>query len=192
MYPDDFPETLKDLLEALKAAIAALFIILLYEGMSYLETWRLEMLALLSRYHIAAYMLGSGNPNLSQGDWDIIEGYYTTQETYLNAFAAEMLTAGAIVTTLQARALMYAGAITAPYWNGNTPELQLPAYPGDGSSECLSNDRCMWDVKTLDAEAGNYDAYWVLEGVNPDGRNCETCLERARSWNPLQIRNGVY
>lgn len=192
MYPDDFPPALRDLLEALKAAIAALFIILLYEGMSYLETWRLEMSALLSRYHIASYMLGTDNPNLTQADWDIVENYYTTQEVYLNNFATEMLAAGAILATMQARALMYAGAITAPYWGGLTFGLSLPAQPGDGSSECLSNDRCMWEIKELDKQAGNYDAFWVLEGANPDGRNCQTCLDRARNWNPLQIRNGVY
>lgn len=191
MYPDDFPPALRDLLEALKAAIAALFIILLYEGLSYLETWRLEMTALLSRYHIASYMLGTGNPDLTQVDWDIIEKYYTAQEFYLNNFATEMLTAGVILATLQARAVMYAGAITAPYWSGFTFGLNLPAQPGEGS-ECMGNCRCMWDIKTLDAASGNYDAYWSLEGDNPDGRNCQTCLGRSRDWSPLVIRGGVY
>jgi hypothetical protein len=191
MYPDDFPEPLKDLLEALKAAIAALFIILLYEGITYLETWQAEMHALLARYHIASYMLGIGTPELSVYDWEQIENYYQTQTQFLDAFALEIFTAGIILAAWQARALMYAGAITAPYWKGNTKGLNLPNYPGDGSSECKSHDRCMWEIKTLNETNGDYDAFWVLEGATPDGRNCQTCLDRARTWNPLQIRNGV-
>lgn len=189
MYPDDFPEALKDLLEALKAAITALFIILLYEGITYLETWQAEMQTLLARYHISSYMLGDGTPYLSPEDWEIVENYYMTQTQFLDAFAMEMFTAGAIAAAWQARAVMYAGAITAPYWDANTRGLFLPAYPGDGSSECLSNDRCQLSVKTLSAQNGDYDVFWILDTSITD--HCDTCRSRSRVWSPLQVRNGV-
>lgn len=189
MYPDDFPEPLKDLLEALKAAIAALFIVLLYEGITYLETWQAEMHALLARYHLSAYMLGEGTPNLSPDDWEIIENYYQTQTQFLDAFVIEMFTAGVILAAWQARAVMYAGAITAPYWDANTKGLFLPAYPGDGSSECLSNDRCQLSVKTLNEQSGDYDVFWILDTSIMD--HCPTCRERSRSWSPLLVRNSI-
>lgn len=189
MYPDDFPEALQDLLEALKAAVAALFIVLLYEGLTYLETWQAEMQSLLARYHLSAYMLGIETPQLSPADWEQIETYYQTQTQFLDAFVAEMFTAGVILAAWQARAIMYAGAITAPYWDAHTKGLFLPAYPGDGSSECLSNDRCMWEVKTINETNGDYDAFWVLDTSITD--HCPTCRERSRAWSPLQIRNGI-
>jgi hypothetical protein len=49
-----------------------------------------------------------------------------------------------------------------------------------------SNDKCRWRIETVDAENGDYDAYWELSPVE----HCQTCLERRAQWYPVQIRGG--
>ena len=39
----------------------------------------------------------------------------------------------------------------------------------------------------VDEEKGDYDAYWVRGKRD----SCQTCLERAAQWSPLEIREGV-
>ena len=49
---------------------------------------------------------------------------------------------------------------------------------------CLTHCRCDWVIHVIDEAAGDADAFWMLGPVE----HCQTCLERARRWNPLQIR----
>jgi len=56
----------------------------------------------------------------------------------------------------------------------------LPAYPGDGSTQCLSNCLCNWVVeRTPDA----WHCYWTL-GL---AEHCQDCVARSQIWNPLVI-----
>ncbi len=57
----------------------------------------------------------------------------------------------------------------------------------DGIITHNSNCKCSWDIKVLDAEAGDYDATWVMHPAE----HCQTCIERAAQWAPLQIRDGM-
>jgi len=52
-----------------------------------------------------------------------------------------------------------------------------------------SNCACGWDITTVDEEKGDYDCYWVLNAQHIAKIHCQTCIERGREWNPLQIRN---
>ncbi len=185
-YPEDFPEELSGILDALILAIGALFIMLLNERLTVLE-WQAEMEGLLARYHTAAYMLGVDTEVLSQFDLETIDTFYQSQLGYLAAFTLEMIAAGVVLETMKARAEMYAGAICAPYWMGKTKGLNLPAYPSDGSSECKSNDRCSLSINTLDAQRGDYDVFWVLDTSITD--HCDTCKSRSTTWNPLLVRS---
>ena len=63
--------------------------------------------------------------------------------------------------------------------------LPLPAMPRDGTSQCLSNCGCAWEIAELDGD-GNYDCTWQLGKTE----NCQTCRQRAADWSPLQIRDG--
>lgn len=64
----------------------------------------------------------------------------------------------------------------------------LPAYPGDGSTICLARCRCHWQfIFPRSAQGSYYHAYWRLRGHHPDGRNCATCLQYTRQWNPYTV-----
>jgi hypothetical protein len=48
----------------------------------------------------------------------------------------------------------------------------------------MDNCGCEWEIEVIDEDNGDYDAYWRLGKL----KNCQTCLERAAQWSPLEIR----
>lgn len=50
-----------------------------------------------------------------------------------------------------------------------------------------SNCKCSWEVVEVDADAGDYDAYWRRASDD----SCQSCLEREARWSPVRIRGGV-
>jgi hypothetical protein len=60
---------------------------------------------------------------------------------------------------------------------------KLPAYPGDGQSECLVNCRCFWSIKET---RDGWEATWALTPAE----HCATCVENSQKWNPLVVKGG--
>lgn len=181
----EFPESLDELLRRLADLIAAITADLEIAAID-LIAWRAEMERLLARYHLAAYMAGQESPDLTEAELAQVTAYVETQLQFLDNFAFVIQTGAEWQAGWNARAALYAEGIKAPYWKGRTKILPLPAMPGDGTTQCLTNCRCLWDVVVVDEEAGDYDATWTL-GV---ADHCQTCLERSEQWAPLQIRDG--
>lgn len=145
--------------------------------------WQSEFEALIARYHTASLMLGLRETVLAEGAAAYLLNVVATQYEYLANFGVEIQDAAEWEAGFTARAEMYAGAIREPYWTGDTQFLPLPAMPTQGT-QCLSNCGCEWQVVTIDAAAGDFDAYWRRGKQD----SCPTCLERERLWNPVQIR----
>jgi len=61
----------------------------------------------------------------------------------------------------------------------------LPAYPGDGSTRCLTNCACQWEIipEVQDDGAIVYNCYWRLGPTE----HCPDCIERSRQWNPYTV-----
>jgi len=79
------------------------------------------------------------------------------------------------------RAKMYINSARQAFERAKTYAYgNLPAYPGDGSSECLSNCQCHWE---LQFSANNLVAYWKLGSAD----YCKTCTSRASTWNPYIV-----
>ena len=57
----------------------------------------------------------------------------------------------------------------------------------DGIVTHNSNCKCSLRVEVVDAVANDFDVYWVMHPAE----HCQTCIERAAQWNPLQIRDGM-
>jgi hypothetical protein len=55
--------------------------------------------------------------------------------------------------------------------------FDLPAYPGDGKTACLTNCRCHWEHHFRNSR---WESYWVL-GV---AEHCDDCVSNAGEWNP--------
>lgn len=150
------------------------------------DDWYNEVAQQLTRYHTAAYLAGASTKDLSAAARRAVGADVRTQLEFLSKFKVEIQEADAWRAGWSARAEMYARSIQTPYWRGVTKLLPLPAVPGDGSTACLTNCRCAWDVRDLGGE-NNYDAYWIYGAIE---RHCQGCQQRASEWAPLRIRDG--
>lgn len=152
-----------------------------------LQDWYDEIARQLRRYSLAGYLSGADTRTAPEAAQKAVAADIKTQLDFLSQFQAEMRDAEEWQRGWNARAEMYARSIQVPYWRGATKMLPLPAMPGDGTTQCLTNCKCAWNVVTVDEAAGDYDAYWVYGATE---RHCQTCKERASQWNPLHIRGG--
>lgn len=158
----------------------------LEQDMGQADDWYDEIARQLTRYHTAAYLAGASTQELTDAARRVVNADVQTQLKFLNLFKIEVQDAAEWQAGWNARAEMYARSIQTPYWRGATKLLPLPAMPGDGTTACLSNCRCAWDVQELDGE-NNYDCYWRYGATE---RHCQGCRQRASEWAPLQIRAG--
>lgn len=157
---------------------------LVESGMT-LAAWKRAMLDGLRRYHAAAYLAGANARTVSPQAAAALKKTVAAQLRFLNNFAIEIQDAPQFQPGWKARAELYAKGIGQSYWRGATRLLPLPAMPRDGTSQCLGNCGCSWEVQPLDGE-GNYDAYWRRGRTD----SCQTCVQRERDWAPLRIREG--
>lgn len=181
---DDQPPILEKLLDALTGLISQATVAL-QQSPSTVEEWQAAIEILLARYSIAAMMAGTGGPSLDDKAMTEVKRLVKVQLEYLDNFALEIQQANEWQAGWNARAEMYARSIKVPYWRGATQMLPLPAMPAQGT-QCLSNCKCSWEIVPVDEQAGNYDCYWRRASSD----SCQTCVQRAAEWSPLQIRDG--
>jgi hypothetical protein len=180
----NLPPSLQSLLDKLGLEVAD-FTLELEQQDRTVDSWQRDMESALTRYHLAAYMTGQDSPVFDRQGVATVQGLVTAQLEFLDNFATVIKSGSEWQRSWNARAAMYAESIKVPYWRGATKVLPLPAMPAEGT-QCKSRCKCSWDVQELDAEAGNYDAYWRIGS----GDQCQTCRQRAADWSPLQIRGG--
>ena len=178
-------EELDRLIEAFQTEVDVLWA-RLQNGEISAIAWQDEMEVLITRFHTASFMVGNGTTDIDEAGRDTIQAFIDFQIGFLASFSLTLLSALQWKEGWQARAQSYAKAIKVSYWNGRTSGLPLPSMPAEGTI-CLSNCGCQWRIVTLDAENGDYDAFWVRHKDD----SCQTCLEREEQWNPVQIRGGV-
>jgi hypothetical protein len=152
-----------------------------------LQDWYDEISRQLRRYSLASYLAGADVQSPDKRAQQAIADDLKTQLDFLSQFRTEIQEADEWKNGWNARAEMYAKSIQTPYWRGATRMLPLPAMPGDGTTQCLTNCKCAWNVIPVDEEAGDYDAYWIYGATE---RHCQTCRERQSQWAPVQIRGG--
>lgn len=180
----DYPESLKVLLDLLQREIARLTSRLELKEID-VEEWQRTMEALIARYSAAAYMTGAGTDELSTLARESLVMHTQAQLGFLDNFAVAIASEPEFMKGWQARAESYAKTIVVPYWQGQTKLLPLPAMPAEGT-QCLNNCKCKWEIIPVNEAAGDFDCYWRLMPAE----HCQTCTERARTWNPIRIRGG--
>lgn len=158
----------------------------LESDMSVVDDWYDEIARQMRRYTLASYIAGNGGRAPTPESDKLIADQIKSQLDYLKAFRDEIKGSDEWKPAWGPRAQMYGQSIKAPYWSAVTRGYPLPAMPGDGTTQCLTNCGCAWQIDELEGE-GNADAYWRR---NKDD-SCQTCVERERQWSPLRIRDGV-
>lgn len=154
--------------------------------LSRLDAWEEEIARQLRRYTLAAYINGNGGRDPTPAADKQIADQVAAQRQYLRAFRDEIKASGEWKPAWNSRAQMYAQSVKAAYWTAKTRGYALPALPGDGTTQCLTNCGCAWEINDLAGE-GNADCYWRRSKDD----SCQTCIEREQQWSPLRIRDGV-
>ena len=179
------PNALAWLLDRLTRLIATATTALEQSYPDGVQAWQDEIARQLARYHAAALMAGANVDTLGGAARVKVTQDLATQLHFLSRFGVSMQSGAQWERGWNSRAAMYAGSIAVPYWRGATKLLPLPAMPCDGTSQCLTNCKCYWDVQQLDGDE-NYDATWKATAEE----SCQTCTQRARDWG-IKIREGV-
>mgnify|MGYP000866481416 CR=1 FL=1 len=129
---------------------------------------------------IDMYAMGAGGRNnLSQRDWGRIGAMVKDQYNFLRGFVNQIAEGRLSQKQIESRMAMYINSANEALWKALTRDygFSLPAYPGDGSTSCLTNCRCTWNITKV---PDGYDCYWILG----DAEHCDECRERAVTWSP--------
>lgn len=130
-----------------------------------------------------------GRAQMTQADWGSIGGQLSRQYVYLQRFAAELELGGISEGQAVVRAKMYSASSRQAFerLKARAAGADLPQYPGDGRTACMTNCKCHWDIRDVRDDNGNiigYDCYWTLD----EAEHCVDCLRNAREWAPYPIR----
>lgn len=155
----------------------------LLDGGMTLSAWETAMKDRIRTAHTAEFLFGRGGKNaITDADKQAARKVIREQRLFLRSFTESIRQGDLSEKQIRARARMYARSSTQSFERGRARawNVRLPAYPADGSAECLSNDRCHWRYGDKpDAVL----AYWTLGA----GEHCGTCLDRSRRWNPYRV-----
>jgi hypothetical protein len=155
------------------------------------------MMGQVKDLHTTAYAIGySGRwDEIESRDWGAIGATVQRQYRFLRRWRQEIIRDSVeafSLAQLNDRAQKYGAAASESFEKGYSAEVGmppniLPAYPGDGTTACMTRCKCRWAINILNKQNQDFDCTWTL-GV---AEHCETCLERADAWVQLEIRNGV-
>lgn len=146
-----------------------------------------KMAALLARTYTQQYMQGAGSRDLTAAQREQIAKRVAVQLEFLREFRRTIgadRSRGDNLAAYQRRARMYADGSQVSWWMGRTNGLNLPAFPRDGGTACLSNCGCYWEIEEVDSKRGHYDCYWRLG----DKEHCEDCMSREKNYAPYKVR----
>lgn len=159
---------------------------LLGTGEITVQQWTLEMRELIKDTYRAQYELAiGGRENMTQADYGRLGGILQEQYRYLQGFASDLSEGKLGLSQAMYRARMYIDSSTQAYERARAAGfgVDLPQYPGDGSTQCLTNCKCQWDIK-FDEDTSSYICYWKLGYAE----HCPDCLDAAQIYNPYVVQ----
>ena len=152
-----------------------------------LGQWERNMREQIKEQYVQQYLLGRGGRDLMTAeDWGSIGGSLAEQYSWLNKFSAQIATGELSEKQIAARSEMYLHSAREMFEKARSRAQgapELPAYPGDGSTICLTNCRCFWE---LEKRPDRWLAYWRITAAE----SCATCIERAGEWAPYELPVG--
>lgn len=160
-----------------------------YDGEISLDAWYRQMARAINANITASRGVAVGGlDNLTAQDLQAIELQTDEELRYLNRFRRDIESGSVSQAQALARAQQYGGSGFITYERGLQDLIGLPLLPAQPKvrTECRRNCKCSWDIQQLEGN-DNWDCYWRLSPAE----HCDTCLTRARTFNPLRIRNGI-
>ena len=160
-----------------------------------LEVWEAEdrMREEIEAAYIRQFLIGKGGRNnVSLLDWVVVVGLIGAQYRYFERFMSAVAAGSISDGELARRMNMYVAGSRHSYEQGNARSygaLELPAYPGDGSTDCMTNCCCAWDIKTKYDSLGAVSGWECTWNLGPC-QHCQHCPRRAAQWSPLFVPVG--
>lgn len=148
------------------------------------DRFQAEMARRLFEGHVAAYLAGRGVTELTPQAEKMVKQAVIEQLKYLDAFA-DTIAAEGWRDALGARAQLYASSLKATWYKAKAFGLDMPFYPGDGSTPCKGNCRCTIEITWLDEEELDADVYWRMHA----SEHCDGCVQRSAD-SPYRFRGG--
>ena len=154
------------------------------------------MRELVAEVHVASYAAGRSGlwQDIGPAEWRRVEAVIARQYSFLRGFRdwlVETPEDEATEARVRQRSRLYGAASRQSFERGALAEvgltLELPGYPGDGTTDCRANCRCRWAVRVLSKARGDYDVSWRLGSAE----HCRQCRQRSRSWKGLRVRRHV-
>ena len=149
------------------------------------KTYRNQVTDIIRQTYVDLYAMGAGGRNnLTAKDWGSIGGMLKEQYGYLNPFMDQIEAGELSQAQITVRLKMYINSASEAFWRAFARDIpiDLPHYPGDGSTACLTNCQCRWDIQFVPGVG--YNCYWILG----EAEHCPDCVENAARWNPYRIR----
>lgn len=158
----------------------------LEDGAINLQNWEQTMRDSITKEIMRQYMLGIGGANnMTPADYGSVGGMVADQFRYLSAFADRIAAGEYSAAKIAAISAMYIQSANEAFNRAamrvrGIPEL--PAYPGDGDTPCLTNCKCHWEF-VFSTSKGEWKCYWRMS----EAEHCVGCIENANTWNPLIV-----
>lgn len=150
------------------------------------QQWTLDMRELIKNTYRAQYELAiGGRENMTQADYGRLGGILAEQYRYLQGFAEDIAAGRMTLSQAMYRARMYINSSTQAFERARAAGygLDLPQYPGDGSTQCLTNCKCEWDIQ-FDEETFTFSCYWRLGYAE----HCPDCLDAEKIYSPYVVQ----
>ena len=159
----------------------------LVDGKINIQQWELETRKIIKDTYGVEYAAAKGGvKNVTSAEWGALGPKLRDEQyTKLHVFAQDIADGKLSPAQINARSKLYVEGASQVFEQGKAENKgidtsALPAYPGDGQTQCRSNCRCNWDIQeTEDA----WEATWQLN----DAEHCDDCLANAEQYNPLRI-----
>ena len=148
------------------------------------QEWVFEMRKRVRDVNSAEYMLARGGRNaMFQTDLDALTEIIKEQYGYLQQFGEEVRAGNLSASQISARSELYMETSTRAHEQAKAAsfDIELPAYPADGSQICRARCRCRWEINE---KKDTIEAYWRL---NVAAKHCDSCLSNASKWAPYTI-----
>ncbi len=167
----------------------------MYTGEISVGQWEESMKKLTRELHTSTAAIGKGGwDQMTPADWGRLGPVMKEQYRYLHNFAEKIAEERDTISlqTIKARAHMYGNAAHNTAYMieaGQVLSDKLPWMPGDGSTECLVNCKCRWELETVNKQ-GDFNivqATWKLG----EAEHCDTCLERDGYIHTLRVYKDI-
>lgn len=153
-----------------------------FTGALDIGSWEAEMRTLIKEMYTSASAIGKGGwDNMTFSDWGRLGNPLKNQYKYLQGFASDIAERAEDVTLpyIRSRARMYGNSAgyVAQLMQAQPDLIQnLPWLPKDGSTECLVNCKCFWELAVIKKSktTKTVRATWRLRPAE----HCSDCVAR--------------